>query len=451
MFAQTVFFMSSFYTILRNVHDNVHTLPMKQFSEPKIFTGGVDLLNWHNLTLEQQEKALSKRWYVYFSYRDPETKRLVRQMNIHWGANEFKSKEERIKYLKVVRIKVLAALNLGFNPYSENQPLYDKHWELSHAKSSSKTVIQKPKPNLPEAKSVDYTIEKAFEIGLEQKKAMMSYSSFTKYRSRISSFMSWLSNLYDIEKAGIESVVKSDIMKFLNETLIRTSPRNRNNTRTDISSLFQLLEDNDILKENFVKKINVLKAVPVRNKTYTLDQQVELFKHLRINDPVLLLFVKFISYNFLRPIEVCRLKVKDIDLAQKKLYVRAKNKPVKTKIIPEILIKDLNIAHLSGENLLFTPDALGGEWDANEGSRRDHFTKRFKKVKDQFELGSEYGLYSFRHTFITKLYQEFAATMSPSETKGKLMLITGHTTLKALEAYLRDLDAVMPEDYSKYL
>jgi hypothetical protein len=31
------------------------------------------------------------------------------------------------------------------------------------------------------------------------------------------------------------------------------------------------------------------------------------------------------------------------------------------------------------------------------------------------------------------------------------MLITGHATMKALEAYLRDLDAVMPEDYSEYL
>jgi hypothetical protein len=41
--------------------------------------------------------------------------------------------------------------------------------------------------------------------------------------------------------------------------------------------------------------------------------------------------------------------------------------------------------------------------------------------------------------------------MTPSETKGRLQLITGHSTQKALEAYLRNLDAVMPEDYSEYL
>jgi integrase len=329
--------------------------------------------------------------------------------------------------------------------------LYDSN---TKDKSDDVVINVAEKPQVvpaAENKNPTISISKAFEIGLEQKKAMMSYDSYIKYRSRINKFLNDLAPRFNLETDGIDSITKKDVITFLSDTLVRTSPRNRNNTRTAISSLFQVLEDNDIIKENFVKKINVLKAIPERNKTYTLDQQLSLFKHLRENDPILLLFVKFISYNFLRPIEVCRLKVKDIDLDQKKLYVRAKNKAVKTKIIPEILLKDLKLANLEGERLLFTPEAIGGLWDANEGSRRDHFTKRFKKVKDQFGLGKEYGLYSFRHTFITKLYHEFIAKMTPSEAKGKLMLITGHATMKALEAYLRDLDAVMPDDYSEYL
>ena len=79
---------------------------------------------------------------------------------------------------------------------------------------------------------------------------------------------------------------------------------------------------------------------------------------------------------------------------------------------------------------------------------KKYFTKRFKKIKEFFKLGKEYGLYSFRHTFITKLYRELRKTYSPFETKSKLMLITGHTTITALEKYLRDIDAELPEDYS---
>ena len=48
--------------------------------------------------------------------------------------------------------------------------------------------------------------------------------------------------------------------------------------------------------------------------------------------------------------------------------------------------------------LLFTPEKIGGVWQANETNRRDHFSKRFKDVKDYFKLVADYGLYSFRHT-----------------------------------------------------
>ena len=117
--------MSTFYAILRAVHDNVHSLPMKQFSDPKIYTGGVDINKWSELTAEQKKKALSKRWYVYFSQRHPETNLLVRQANIHWGANKFTFKEDRLKYLNRIRIKIHSGLQLGFNPYEENQPFYE--------------------------------------------------------------------------------------------------------------------------------------------------------------------------------------------------------------------------------------------------------------------------------------------------------------------------------------
>jgi len=75
----------------------------------------------------------------------------------------------------------------------------------------------------------------------------------------------------------------------------------------------------------------------------------------------------------------------------------------------------------------------------------------FKKVKEVFGMGSEYGIYSFRHTFITKLYRELRKTLTPHETKSQLMLITGHTTFTALDKYLRDIDAELPADYSNLI
>ncbi|KAB1068267.1 site-specific integrase, partial [Tamlana haliotis] len=54
-------------------------------------------------------------------------------------------------------------------------------------------------------------------------------------------------------------------------------------------------------------------------------------------------------------------------------------------------------------------------------------------------------------TFITKLYRELVKDSSSFEAKSKLILITGHSTMDALQKYLRDIDAELPEDYSDFL
>jgi len=149
-----------------------------------------------------------------------------------------------------------------------------------------------------------------------------------------------------------------------------------------LSSIIQTLEDNDIIAHNFIKKIKVLKAVPERNKTYSQKTKGDIFKYLEEKDPILLLFIKFISFNFLRPIEVCRLKVRDIDIEGRTLQLKVKSSPLKTKIIPEILWDELpDLSKLKKDDYLFTPEEIGGKWEAEVGSRRDYFTKRFKKVK----------------------------------------------------------------------
>jgi len=207
----------------------------------------------------------------------------------------------------------------------------------------------------------------------------------------------------------VQQINRRIAIQYLNYVLEKTSARNRNNTRTDLSAIFQLLVDNFIIDFNFMREIKVLRAKPTRNKTYS-KEQLQLLNWKLDNDPILKLLVKFISYNFLRPIEVLRLKVGDINVEEKNLYVRAKNQPVKTKIIPEILLKDLpDLTKLDKDWFLFTPTQIGGEWNIEESNT------------------------------------------TPFATKSKLMLITGHTSMTALEKYLRDIDAQLPSDYSEYL
>ena len=448
-------------------HSNHNPMAKRDFSLPKIYTGGIDITDWVNYSKEEQEEALKKEWYIYYSFRCPKTLLLKRQTPIKGISNSFKTKKERYSYLSVMRETLEQLLLNGTNPYVKNDfsyldELFDKSKspELQTKKSTPEAVKKIAVEKIAESKTETIVVEKtqpenftsikdAFEHTLKLKKNMMSETSYGNYKLRINKFLEFLPD----KNKSITSITKRDAVNFLNDILERTSPRNRNNYRTDLSSFFSELENNEYIEQNFIRKINVLKSNPERNKTFSDVKQVDIYEYLAKNDTLLLLYIQFISYNFLRPVEVCRLKIKDIDLTENKLFFRAKNKIVKTKIIPKILIDLLpDLSQMNPEHYLFTPQGFGMESKTKENNRRDYFSKRFYDVvKKKFELNQDFGLYSFRHTFITKLYRKLRETNSQQVAKSDLMLITGHTTITALEKYLRDVDAELPEDYSNLL
>ncbi len=437
--------MSTLQEFLTFEHESEHVLEhdlsnKKLFSVPKIYNANGNL---------------SKRWYVYFSYRNPNTGKLERMKNIYGKTNLYKTKEDRLSILSAYRRKLLKLLKKGYSPFEDNSALYHKE-KINNvlSKSSQTDISRNAEIEITEVaeENLKMTLKEAFDFGLKLKEKVVNTRTLIDYEYKVTALLKWMTK-HNPEIKTIDQLDKKTVLGFLNTILMNTSPRNRNNYRVGLGSIMQTLEDNEIMRVNIMKKIPVLKAIPERNKTYTLEMQENIFKYLEEKDPILLLYIKFISYNFLRPIEVCRLKVKDINLNTKTIQFKAKNSPLKTKIIPEILFKELpNLTELEKELFLFTPDKFGGEWDASENNRRDHFTKRFKKVvKEPFNLNSDYGLYSFRHTYITKLYRVLVKKSSPFEAKSKLMVITGHTSMIALQKYLRDIDAELPEDYSELL
>ena len=81
---------------IKNEHDLEHDLKKKpHFSLPKIYTADGDL---------------SKRWYVYFSFRNPKTGRMKRLGNIYGKVNKYKTKEARLTILTSYRKNLLFLL-----------------------------------------------------------------------------------------------------------------------------------------------------------------------------------------------------------------------------------------------------------------------------------------------------------------------------------------------------
>jgi integrase len=486
-------------------HDLEHdskVLPL--FSPPKIYDAKGDL---------------SKRWYLYFSFRNPKTGKLERMANVYGKINHYKTKEARMTVLISYRKNLLFLLKQGFNPFIDNSELYEqlknpieekkKEQDVKQdlkedvisaslnkaiktaikeaiddktiapllqnillkpektdnsTKNSKKTIAIDDRTIAIEEKTIanekqgvkekeedlGLSIEEAFSFALNLKEKTVSILTIRDYRRKALLFTAWMNETHPTKK-NIREVSRKNLLDYLNGIVLKTSARNRNNFRTELGSIFQVLKTNEMVAENYIQTIPVLKSKPERNKTYTLKEQEDIFEYLENQDQLLLLFIKFVSYNFIRPIEVCRLRIKDINIDTKTVQFKAKNSPLKTKIIPSILFDELpDLSKLDKESLLFTPDKIGGYWEANENNRRDHFSKRFRRVvKEHFNLNEDYGIYSFRHTFISKLYRKLRENSAPFEAKSNLMLITGHSSMSSLEKYLRQIDAELPEDYSK--
>jgi len=443
-------------------HDLEHK---KQFSAPKIYNANGNL---------------NKRWYVYYSFRNPDNGKLERQKNVYGITNTFSTFEERMYVLSTYARNLLKLLEQGYSPYKDNKVLYQNLKQGEENSGPTKNTTAKEQlqtSNAPIASNqarieitenpaiskekldnngcnanTIVTVEMALQQALSIKKNVVNERTHADYTYKAKHLLKWLKD-NEPTVVAIEQLTKQHLNIYLNDILGRTSARNRNNYRIDLSSLFQTLKDNDLVADNYLKKIPPLRSVPVRNRGFSIKEQEKIFSYLQERDPLLLLYIKFISYAFLRPIEACRIKVEDVDIDNKRIRFKAKNKPYKTKILPQLLIDALpDLTGLPKNNLLFSPKGIGLPWESKLSNRRDYFSKRFKEViKSHFGFNENYGLYSFRHTYITKLYNELIKEYAPFSAKSKLMLITGHTTMTALEKYLRTIDAEMPEDYSDML
>jgi hypothetical protein len=134
--------MSKLLLLLLAVHDTVHDLPMKtNYSEPKIFTGKVDVSKWNKLSKQEQNEAISKQWYVYYSFRNPQTGKFERQTNVKLDANRIKTAKERLEYLQRVQQNLSILLKKGYNPFHDNSPLTNKYFGKVNPVNTTTEVI----------------------------------------------------------------------------------------------------------------------------------------------------------------------------------------------------------------------------------------------------------------------------------------------------------------------
>ena len=155
----------------KNEHVLECDLPLKKnFSSPKIYNANGDL---------------KKRWYVYYSYIDPQTGKLQRMKNICVTCNSYKTKEDRLSVLTQYRKKLLSLLQEEYNPYEYNPVLYDKRLH------SEPIFVSVPKMPVAVFEDPKMTLKAAFDLALKLKKKLINPKTKSNYQNRIDNLLKW--------------------------------------------------------------------------------------------------------------------------------------------------------------------------------------------------------------------------------------------------------------------
>ena len=374
--------------------------------------------------------AAGMYWYVKYSYRNPETG-LMEMFRIKEGINRINTLKERTRAIKNLRNAVQYLLEQGYSPfeYFPENVLTKKTW----------------------------TTKEALKLALEEKQKVWSASTIKINQFPVNVFIRYLetSNLYH---NNINDITKRHIILFLNnlgkDKGKPVNPTTRNTYRKIISSLFNQLVADDIINKNFVESIPKLASKPKKNIPFRKKEMETIKEHLLEHDPYLYLFIKFVMYGFFRPVEVCRIKIKDINIERNTISVQSKtedataNTVFLTKQLKET-ITEMEIQKFDAEFHLFSSKLKPSIWLADDTVKRTYFGRRFAKVKKALSFDENYGIYSFRHTAAIDIFTTYKQQgLTDLEAKHKMLPITRHKSIDSLNKYLRDIGASLPKDYS---
>ncbi|MBC8753991.1 site-specific integrase [Kordia sp. YSTF-M3] len=435
--------MTKFEEILTNEYVNEYiSMAKKMYSEPKIYDAKGDL---------------SKRWYVYFYFRDPEDGKMKKQKPIFKGANRFKTRAERTEILNTYRKALINLLKDGFSPYENNQQTKERLEKLRGVNDTTEKIVQTPVTNL----STGYTVKKALAFALKQREPDWAKKTAGSMKGHYDRFIEWLTE-NDLLDQDISELKRNHIMSFLNQ--LKTKPNNKsqkpkplapktkNNYRATLSSLFAILESDEIIPSNFIGKVKPKKSTPKKNKPFSNKQVKEIREHLDTHDPYLRIFIQFMSYAFLRNKEVCNIRIKDIDLDSKRIFIGTKvESQTAIPIIKELedIIRAMNIEKYDRDDFLITRFGHPAPWNTDADNKSGYFSKRFNtNVREPLKLDMEHTLYSFRHSAAINIFKSLRDTKMPhDQILFRLMSITRHKSIAGLKNYLREIGATLPEDY----
>lgn len=368
------------------------------------------------------EHDLKKKWFVYYSARDPKSGKM-RMKKVYKDLDSPKVKE-RLKVADALIKELREKLINGYNPWAdETEFIYADSMQYQHA---AKIYKQFRKSN----KNFNYFANQFIKdemLGLEK-------STVQTYISKCRTFDGWLTakKLHDADLRVLDNELIVEFFRYLIEDR-KISSFTYKKYRNLLHAIFNYAYEKRHINFNPVVRLpKNTRRVDLAPAPIQLRDLAVLIRRLK-EDPQLYLTVLFEYYCFMRPGEIREMKLSWIDWERAVIRIpstKIKTKNAKTPIIPDVflkILKDEFSLHTYPEHLYVI--GKGGE-PAAEHYGKNTMRFRFNKIRRDLALPSDYMLYSWKHTGNGMLEQSGANSF-------ERMMQNGHTSIVTTERYTR--------------
>jgi integrase len=318
---------------------------------------------------------IKRRWRIVFKIWDFEKDDFVRRFD--YDVNKYDTQIERYRFAKKRIKEINETLSKGF--------------ALNVNKAKKVNVVS--------------MIDEAFEL----KKNEYSERTTESIKSVLELFVSFLE---ENDKSDLQAseLNKKDILEFRDSILKKgCSTRTANNYIGYVNMVFNYMVTRGGIETNPFGKIKKLKQQDsLKHREISKDER-DILKPALMKDKALWLYVQFIYYCWLRPREITFLRVKNLDLANGKIFVNAaetKNKRSNFVNIPAPFLAELKRIDFPtiDNQYIFAKDGKEKMF-GYEKFADNRFSVYHSKVRDKLNLSKEINLYGWKRSGVCDAYR----------------------------------------------
>ena len=363
------------------------------------------------------------KWYLEYSVINPEGE--WQRFRPSFGVNRIKNLRERELKIRRIQADINDKLPKGF-PFKK----------IKKKKKKKKKAL--------ESMTLKEGIERAVLI-----KKTSSNGEHHIYDTKSKIFLEWCdeNNLLTIQ---VSKFKKRQAAKFLNYTLVNRKIANvtYNNYLIHIKGFFTELLKMKLIKKNPFDGIKSKKVGAKRRTALSKYQKKVVVNYCRRNQPMLFLGILLQYYCFIRPIELCRLRIGHIDFDNGQIILpgnKTKNSKQQPITLPDIaipLMKEIDIWNKPPHFYVFGKGVKPHESiPCHKGSLNEkHRVQVLQRLLASNKLASIEGL-SFYSWKDTGAYELVLQKVNILEIQKQLR----HSSLAMTEKYLSTLYSVNKE------